>query len=83
MSGDGRIERDRHIEVGDADPEVVYVAAAAHVTVDDRLGAVPVGVAQERPVVAGGVLRAFAWLAVVCATRAQPGAPESSPSAVR
>ena len=57
------VRRDRVVEprgrreVGDADPEVVDDASAAHRAVMDGLGAVAVGIEQERSVVVVAVLR--------------------------
>ena len=72
----GGVERVRGVDVRHPDPQVVDVAAAAHVAVDHGLGAVAGGVAQEAAVVAGRVLRALAGRAVVVAARVDPGAPE-------
>src|SRR6202035_62092 len=76
VSGHGVIEGRCAREVSHADPEVVDAAATADGGVDDCLGAVPVGVAQERSVVAVGVLRALPWFAVVLAAGADTCPPE-------
>ena len=51
------VEGGRALDVRDADPEVVDVPAAAQLAVVGRLGAVAVGVEQERAVVVVPVLR--------------------------
>jgi len=76
MPGDRRVERRRGLEVLDADPQVVDVAAAASVAAVDGLDAVAVGVAQERPVIVGPVQRPLARAAVVLVSGRNAGAPE-------
>ena len=56
VRGDRLVEAPARGDVGDADPEVVDDPARAQRAVMDGLGAVAVGIKQERPVVVAAVL---------------------------
>jgi hypothetical protein len=65
------------VEVGHADPEVVDDVAAGRALVAHRLGAVAVGVQQERAVVLGRVDRPWAGRTVVAVAGVDAGLPEA------
>ena len=81
-----RVRRDRLVEplrrgdVGDADPQVVDVAAGAQRLVVDGLDAVAVGIEQNAAVVVGAVLRPRPGRPVVAVSGAVPARQNSSTS---
>ena len=66
---DRLVELRRRLDVGDADPEVVDVAAVPERAVVDSLDAVPVRIEEEGAVVVVAVLRPQAGLAVALVAR--------------
>ena len=76
VTRDEPVEGRGRLEVAHADPQVIYPTASTRVAVVDGLGAVAVGVEQERAVVVGPVLRALARPAVVAIPVIDTRAPE-------
>jgi hypothetical protein len=70
------VEPSRPFDVRDANPEMVDPAVLAQATVMNRLGAVPVGIEEERAVVVLPILRARARRARIALVGLDSGAPE-------
>jgi HAD superfamily hydrolase (TIGR01509 family) len=75
VRGDRVVEGPGAVQVGHPDPQVVDDPAPARALVVDRLGAVAVGVEQERAVVVGPVLGPDARRAVVAVAGVDAGLP--------
>ena len=75
--GNRQVEALRRRDVGNANPEVVDRAAAADRTVVDGLGAVPVRVEEEGPVVVAAVLWTRSGLAVALVAGTVADLPEA------